>query len=322
MRKLFSFTAAVAWALSLTSLSAFAQPYPDKPIRLIVPFAVGGANDQVARLLATRLQVNMKQPVVVDNRPGAGGSIGVGTAAKAPPDGYTLVLGETGSVAINPSLVKKPSYDPVRDLVPVALLVELPLVVVTHPGSNIRTLKDLVAFGAGKNISYGSAGAGTVQHLSMELLKKTMNLEMTHIPYKGGAPAMTDLIGGQIPVLCVSASTAQQPAAAGLVVPIAGLGKTRSATFPSLPTAAEQGYPSLNVMPWQGIFAPAGTPPAIVEQLASEINKAMTAPEIRRSVTDLGVDIVDLPREAFARLVRADVDRWAQVIRDGKLSID
>ena len=314
--------AAAALALCALAPSTTAQTYPDKPIRLVVPFAVGGANDLVARVLAARLQINMKQPVVVENRPGAGGTIGVASVVKAAPDGYTLVLGESGAIGIGPSMSKKPPYDSVRDLIPVASLIELPLVIVANPATNIRNLKDLVAYGSGKNTSYGSAGTGTVQHLTMELLKRTMKLEMTHIPYRGGAPAMTDLIGGQFPVMPITAATALQAVAANQIVPIAALGKNRSSIFPALPTAAEQGYPSLNVTIWAGLFAPTGTPPAIVEFLAGEIRKVLAVAEARKSITELGVEIVEMPRDEFARVVQADVRRWAQVIREGNLATD
>jgi len=309
-------------ALGTIAPCTSAQTYPDKSIRLVVPFAVGGANDLVARVLSARLQANMKQAVVVENRPGAGGSVGVASVVKAAPDGYTLVLGESGAIGIGPSMSKKPPYDSVRDLVPVASIMELPLVIVANPGANIRNLKDLVAYGTGKNTSYGSAGTGTVQHLTMELLKRTMKLEMTHIPYRGGAPAMTDLIGGQFPFMPVSASTALQPVNANQIVPVAALGKNRSSIFPSLPTAAEQGYPSLNVTVWAGIFAPAGTPPAIVEFLAGEVRKVLAVAETRKAITELGVDVVEMPREQFARVVQEDVRRWAQVIPEGNLATD
>ena len=314
--------AAAALALCAIAPGASAQTYPDKAIRLIVPFAVGGANDLVARVLSARLQANMKQPVVVENRPGAGGTIGVASVVKAAPDGYTLVLGESGAIGIGPSMSKKPPYDSVRDLIPVASLIEFPLVIVANPATNIRNLKDLVAHGSGKNTNYGSAGTGTVQHLTMELLKRTMKLEMTHIPYRGGAPAMTDLIGGQFPVMPITASTALQAVAANQIVPIAALGKNRSSIFPALPTAAEQGYPSLNVTIWAGLFAPAGTPPAIIDILAGEIRKVLAVAEARKAITELGVDVVEMPREQFARVVQEDVRRWAQVIREGNLATD
>jgi tripartite-type tricarboxylate transporter receptor subunit TctC len=322
MNKRSLLAAATALALAAATPWASAQTYPDKAIRLVVPFAVGGANDLVARVLSARLQANIKQAVVVENRPGAGGSVGVASVVKAAPDGYTLVLGESGSVSIGPSMSKKPPYDSVRDLVPVASIMELPLVIVANPGANIRNLKDLVAYGTGKNTSYGSAGTGTVQHLTMELLKRTMKLEMTHIPYRGGAPAMTDLIGGQFPFMPVSASTALQPVNANQIVTVAALGKNRSSIFPALSTAAEQGYPSLNVTVWAGIFAPTGTPPAIVEYLAAEVRKVLAVAETRKAITELGVDVVEMPRADFARVVQEDVRRWAQVIREGNLATD
>ncbi|MET4576180.1 Bug family tripartite tricarboxylate transporter substrate binding protein [Ottowia thiooxydans] len=315
--------AALATSAGLAlSTNALAQTFPDRPIRFVVPFAVGGANDIVGRIVANRLSQNIKQSVVVENRPGAGGSIGVTSVVRSPADGYALVLGESGSISIAPSLMKKPTYDSVTDLIPVASLIELPLVIAVHPATRIRNLKDLVAYGTGKSTPYGSAGIGTVQHLTMERLKRVMKLDMTHVAYRGGAPAMADLMAGQIPVLPVSASTAKEPAAGNLILPIAALGKNRSSVFPQLPTAAEQGYPALDVTVWQGVFAPAGTPPAVVEFLATEIRKVLAAPDIRKSITDQGVDIADMPREDFARIVREDSKRWAQVIREGNLTVD
>lgn len=298
-----------------------AQAYPSKPVRIVVPFAPGGANDALARIVATRLQASLKQPFVVENRPGAGGTIGLASVAKSPADGYTLVIGEPGAYSINPSFLKNVGYDPVRDFVPVAALTELQLVIVANPATHIRSLKDLAGYGGGKSVPFGSAGVGTVQHLSMELLKRSMKLEMTHVAYKGGSPAMTDLIGGHLPILPVTVSTALQSANAGQVVPIAALGRTRTATFPAVATATEQGYP-LNVAVWQGIFAPAGTPDAVVELLNSEIRRTITTPEVHKAITDLGMDVTDMPRDTFDRMVREDVKRWADVIAEANVKLE
>ena len=300
---------------------AQAEAYPDKPVKIVVPYAAGGANDAIARIVARKLQEDLKQTFLVENRPGAGGVVGLSSVARAAADGYTLVIGEPGAVAINPSLLKSTSYD-ASSFVPVASLVELPLVIVVSPSTKMRNLKDLEAFGAGKNTLYGSAGTGTVQHLTMELLKRAMKLDMTHVPYKGGAPALNGLLGGSVPVLPLSASTAQGPVGSGMAVPIAALGKTRSATFPSLPTAIEQGFPSIDVNVWQGLFAPSGTPEAVVDLLNKQIRKAITTPDVRASLTALGVDVVDIPREAFAAEVQGDVKRWAQVIKEGHLKAE
>ena len=304
-------------ALFVASVAG-AQAYPSKPVRIVVPFTTGGANDALARIVAARLQASLNQPFVVENRAGAGGTIGLASVAKSPADGYTLVIAEPGAYSINPSFMKNVGYDPVRDFVPVAALTELQLVIVANPATQIRSLKDLAGYGGGKNVAFGSAGVGTVQHLSMELLKRTMKLEMTHVAYKGGSPAMTDLIGGHLPILPVTVSTALQPANAGQVVPIAALGRARTSTFPAVPTATEQGYP-LNVAVWQGIFAPAGTPSAVVELLNNEIRRAITTPEVRKAITDLGMEVTDMPREAFDRLVREDVKRWADVLAEANV---
>lgn len=306
--------------LALGAFTAHAQAYPNKPIHLVVPYAVGGANDQVARVIAAELQTSMNQSVVVENKPGAGGVVGTTYATKAAPDGYTLVVGEPGAISINPRLTKTPAYDPVKDLIPVASLSEVQMLVVANPATKINSLKDLASYGKGKNISYGSAGTGTAQHLTMELLKHTMHLEMTHIPYRGGAPAMTDLIGGQIPILPITLPTAISQIKAGQIVPIAALTRTRSAALPNLPTAAEQGYPSLNVSIWQGIFVPAGTPQPIVDKLGAEIRKALADPETRKRLTNQGLEILDMPREQFVSLVNKDIARWKDVIQQSNLT--
>lgn len=305
--------AIVACTTLLTTFIASAA-YPDRPVRVVVPFAVGGANDQVARLVASELQNSLKQTFVVENKPGAGGVVGMSYAVQQPGDGYTIVIGEPGAVSINPQILKDPPYSPTDDIVPLALVGEVPLIVVANPKAGIRNLEDLVNFGRKNDVSYGSAGQGTVQHLTMALLEQHLGLDMTHVPYRGGAPAMTDLIGGQIPLLPITVPTAMPHIQSGQVVPIAALSKERSEYLPDLPTAMEQGYPSVNVTIWLGFFAPKGTPDDIVETLNAEIRRIITEPATREKLRNLGIIVVDSSREEFTKLINEDITRWGEII--------
>jgi len=300
----------------------FAFAYPDKPVRVIVPYAVGGANDQVARLIASKLQDKTGQSFIVENRPGAGGAVGMSNVATAAPDGYTLIVGDVGAAAINPALLKKISYKTLRDFVPIASIIKLPLVLVAHPSTHIRSLDDLAVFSKGKSLSYASAGTGTAQHLAMEQLAKTMKLNVVHIPYRGGAPAMTDLVGGQVPLLPVSVSTAMPYVKTGQILPVAALSAVRSQGLPKVKTVSEQGYPSMDFTPWQGLFAPIGTPQPVVELLNTELREVLTEPEIRKKLSDLGVESFDVSRAEFAQFVKEEVQKWAHVVQEANISLD
>lgn len=311
----------VAAALAWTS-SARAQTYPDKAIRFVVPYPAGASTDQVARIFSSKLQERYGQPIVIDNRGGAGGTVGAEQAAKAPPDGYTILIGEPGSMAINESFMKKIAYSPTRDFIAVGEIVSMPVVLLTNPKTGIKTLADLKTYGKGAPIPFGSAGTGTLQHLSMELLKRAMNVDMVHVAYRGGAPAISDLLGNHIPLLVLTLPTAIQAIKAGQFVPIAALGKTRIKALPDLPTAAEQGYPSLDVRLWEGIFVPAGTPRPVVTRLNEMLRATAADPSVVKAVVDGGMEVSSTTPAEFDKTVRTDVERWGKIVREAGISAE
>lgn len=316
--------AALAVCVVSGVIASTAYAYPDKAVRIVVPYAVGGANDQVARLIASRLQEKTGQSFVVENRAGAGGVVGMTSVASAAPDGYTLIVTETGAASINPALSQKITYDTLRDFEPVAAIIRLPLVIVAHPSTGIKTLGDLVSYSKrqGDGLSYASAGTGTAQHLAMEQLAKRMKLDVVHIPYRGGSPAMTDLIGGQVPLLPVSVSTAIPHVKAGQIVPVAGLSAERSTGLPDVPTVGEQGYPAVDFTPWQGIFTPSGTPQEIVEYLNTQIREVLAESATQAKLSELGVELLDLPLADFKQFVQEDIQKWAGIVRQSGISLD
>jgi len=296
--------------------TSMAQAYPSKPLRIQVGFAAGASTDQLARVIAARLSQNIGQPVIVENRAGAGGTIAADAVAKAAPDGYTLLLGEPGSMAVAPSVMKGLAYDPVKDFVPIGQVISITFLIVAHPSFGAKKLADLKTLGGAKPIAYGSAGTGTVQHLAMELLKKTSGLPLEHVPYKGGAPALNDLLGGQIPLLVITAGTIVPHVKAGKVTPLVVLNANRSKFFPDLPTARESGYPDYAVDGWQGFFAPAGTPREIITRLNAEVRKVMETPEVVQTLVTAGNEIITGSPEEFGKKVRDDGARWGKVVRD------
>lgn len=314
-----SIALALGLLLGVAQLAHAQANYPDKPIRIILGFAPGAITDTVARTVGAQMSKNMGQPVVIENRAGAGGTLASEAVARAPADGYTLLLGEAGGMSINPLLMSNLSYNPERDFVPIAQAVNLPLVLVAHPGTNLKKVGDLAAYGAAnKGLNYGSAGQGTIQHLSIELLKAATKLPFNHIPYRGGAPALNDLVGGQIPLLIVTVPTVSPQVKAGQAVPLVLLGKSRSAVMPTVPTLAEAGIGNIEMgNPWQGFFAPANTPPAIVSRLNAEIRKALDAPEVREKLIGAGADIVFSTPDDFRAMLRAEKAAWAKAIQLG-----
>lgn len=300
--------------------NSFAQAYPSKPVRILVGFAAGAVTDQLARVVAARLSKPLGQPVIVENRAGAGGAIAAEAAARAAADGHTLLLGEPGSMAIAPSMIKGLTYDPIKDFTPIGQIVSFTVLLVAHPSFGARSLADLKTLSAGKPLPYGSAGQGTLQHLAMERLKKETGLALEHVPYKGGAPALNDLLGGQIPLLVITAGTIVPHAKAGKVVPLVVLSAQRSRFFPDVPTARESGYADFSVEGWQGFFAPAGTPREIVTRLNAEIRKVMETPDVVQTLLTAGNEIVTGTPEALARQVRDDGARWGKLVREIGLS--
>src|SRR5437762_7980672 len=282
----------VSLALALVAGAAMAQRYPAKPIRLIVPFPPGGGTDIAGRTVANKLSETLRWTFVVENKPGAGGNLGVEQAVKSPPDGYTLVIGQTSNLAINPALYAKLPYDPLKDLSPVALIVSAPVVFVVAANSRYASLGDLLA--AAKRdpggITFASPGNGTVSHLAGELLQRAAGVKLTHVPYKGASQALTDTLGGQVQSFMSSVPSALSQIRAGRLRAIAVTSAKRSPELPDAPTIAETGYAGFDANTWYGLLAPAGTPAPIVATLNAEVNRALKTPEVRERLAAEGGD--------------------------------
>jgi len=303
---------------------AHAQAWPSKPIKWIVPFAPGGTTDILARTVAEKLAPVLGQPVVVENKPGAGGGVGAEFTAKAAPDGYTIMGGTISTHAINASLYNKLPYDPVKDFVAITLIARVPNMLVVNPAIPANSVKELVALlkaSPGK-YSFASSGNGTSQHLSGELFKSMAGVEMQHIPYKGSPPALQDVMGGQVTMTFDNITTAWPLAKAGKLRALAVTTATRSAVAPEVPTLAESGLPGFEVGSWQGVFAPAGTPPEIVRRLNVEIVKILNLPEVKEKLTGLGAEPVGNSPEEFSAMVKAEVVKWADVVKKSGARVD
>ncbi len=291
-------------------------PYPSKPIRLIAPFPPGAVVDTLCRALGAPMGELLGQPVVVENRVGAGGNIGMDLVAKAPPDGYTIGMGSIGTHGINPSVYAKMPFDPVRDFAPITFAASNINVLVVNPAVPARSVAELIAYAKANpgKLSFGSAGVGTSQHLAGELFKQVTGIEMSHVPYKGAGPAVTDLIAGQIPLMFADISAALGHVRAGR---LRALGVTTRARTPLLdvPTLIEQGVPDFDVNAWFGLFAPAGTPAEIVARLNGAAAKALGAPATRERLQGLGLNPAPDTPQAFERFVHAELERWAKVAR-------
>ncbi|WP_047216948.1 MULTISPECIES: Bug family tripartite tricarboxylate transporter substrate binding protein [Delftia] len=298
--------------------------YPRKPIRLVVPFPPGGGTDMIARTVAQRLADHNKWTVVVDNRPGAGGNLGVDAVAKAAPDGHTLVMGQTSNLAINPSLYAKLPYDPLKDLVPVALVSSAPIVMAAPANSPYKTFADLVKAAKAKpdGLTLGYSGNGTVAHLAGELAENAAGIKLRHVPYKGAAQAMTDLVGGQIDFYMSAVPTLLGQVRNGKLRAVMVTSLKRSDQLPQTPTLAESGYKDFEAVTWFGVLAPAGTPQAIVQQLNKAINDALLVPEVAEKLRSEGGEVLGGSSEKFAALLRAEVPRWARIVKDSGASLD
>ena len=302
---------------------ALAQPYPAKPIRIVVPFAAGGIADIYARIIGARLADGWGQPVVIENRTGAGGNIGADTVAKSPPDGYTLVMSALGPHAVNVSLFAKMPYDPVRDFAAVALVLEAEGLLVVHPSVPAQNVSELIALARSKPgaLSFASAGMGTASHLAGELFKTMAGVEMTHVPYKGNVPAITDLMAGQTSLLFATMPTVLPHAKTGRLRALATIGSTRAAATPELPTVAEA-LPGFEVNNWIGLFAPAGTPPDIVRKWNGEVMRIMRSPDIQARLPVEGARIAPNTPEQFAAFVKAEIAKWAPVVKASGARVD
>ena len=313
--------AALTWLIP----AAFAADanYPNKSIRIVVPFPPGGIADVMSRVFGQKFTDAWGQPVVVENRTGAGGNIGADVVAKSPPDGYTLVMGTIGTHAVNVSLFSKLPYDPVKDFAPVALVVEADGLLVLHPSVPAKTVKELIALARARpgQLVYASAGNGTAGHLSGELFKSMANIDLVHIPYKGNVPALTDLVGGQTSMLFATMPTVMPLARAGKLYAMAVTGAHRNPAAPEVPAMAET-LPGFEVTNWIGIFAPAGTPPDIVAKLNAEIMRIMKLPEVQaRLVTEGAKSRVNTPTE-FGAFQRNEMAKWGKLIREAHIAVD
>ncbi|MEK8051019.1 tripartite tricarboxylate transporter substrate binding protein [Ideonella sp. DXS22W] len=314
--------AAISAALPLSAMTARADDWPSKPIRLIVPFPPGGTTDVVTRLVATELSKTLGQPVVVDNKPGAGTVIGVDAAAKAPADGHTLVT-VANSFCANQTLVKALPYDAARDLRPVGLMGLSEHVLATHPGSGLRTLADLTAAAkkAPGKLSYASFGNGTSAHLSGAMLEAQLGVDLIHVPYKGQAPALNDLLGGQVSVMFGNWPEFRNHVKGGKLVAIGMATARRSAFAPDIPTLAEQGL-ALESNSWNGILTRAGTPDAVVAKLNAAINQALAAPAVVQAFREGGIVSLAGSPAQFASFIRSETDKYATVIRKAGITAD
>lgn len=304
-------------------LPAAAQgAYPSKPIRLIVPYSAGGGADNAARILAQRLSVTLRTQVVVDNRPGASGMIGAQAVAKADADGYT-VLYDASTFAVNPSLRKMP-FDPVNDLVPVSLALTVPNILVVPPNAPTADFKAFVARARHEpgKVSFASYGAGSPAHLAGELLNREARIDMLHVPYKGGAPALADVIGGQVDSYFANAGSGLNYVQSGQLKALAVTSRQRMAALPQVPTVAESGFPDFEVLEWNGFFVPKGTAPAIVERLSTEVQAAVRDPDTRARLVKLGADPVGGTPAEFRTFIAGQTQRWAKLIQTNKITAD
>ena len=304
---------------------AFSQ-YPNKPIRMIVPFAPGGASDFVGRILQPRLGELLGQQIVVENRPGASGNIGLDAAAKSAPDGYTFFLGNVGTIALNPAVFPKLGVTPTKDFISITQVVDVPGVLVIHPDVKANTVKDLVAIAKaypGK-LNYASPGSGSQNRLEMEVFRKVAgNLDMVHVPYKGGAgPAVAGLAGGETHMMFVTASSAMTFVKNGRVKLLAVTSSKRLAAFPDTPTMAESGFPELTSGSWQGVFVPTGTPKDVVDKLYSVLMETMKTPEVVQRLGNGGVDVVTSAPGEFAKFVQSETDRWGKAVKEAGATPD
>ena len=313
-----------AAALALLPALAAAQAWPSRPIRLVVPFPPGGPTDIVARPLAQLLSESLKQQVVIDNRGGAGGTIGADAVAKSPADGYTLLMGTVGTAAINASLYKKLPHDPVRDFTPIAMVASAPVAVVVNPSAGIGSVKELIERAKAKPgaVNFGSAGNGTPGHLTGELFASAAGVKLTHLPYKGSAPAITDLVGGQIPLMFDPLQSVIQHVQAGRLKALAVSSRSRSSVLPDVPTLAESGLKDFESTAWWAVFGPANMPAAVVEQLKAEIERIVRSDAYREKLGNLGVAPAVDQRESLADFQKSEIAKWGKAVRDSGASLD
>jgi tripartite-type tricarboxylate transporter receptor subunit TctC len=306
------------------ALPVIAQDYPAKPIKLIVPFPPSGGTDVLSRAISQAINANTQWNFVVENRPGAGGNIGLEAAAKSPNDGYTIAMGQTSNLAVNPTLYSKIPYDPIKDFAPIALVSSQPLIVVVAASSPYRTLKDLVDASKAKEgaLNMASSGNGTIGHIGGEIFQRRAGIKWTHVPYKGAGPAVTDLLGGSIQVFFGNTQAVGGLVQGGKLRPLAVTSPRRLAHLPDVPAVAELGYPGYEAATWSGLLAPAGTPQPIIDRLNAEVNKALKHPQMSKKLEEDGSTPLGGTPQQFADFIKAENAKWGAAVRDANIKLD
>ena len=310
--------------LALTAPSAMAQQYPSKPIVLVVPFAPGGTSELISRLVAQKLTERLGQQVVVENRPGAAGNIAMEQVARAAPDGYTLILGHIGTLAVNPAMFPKLPYDAIKDFAPVSLIAAVPNIVTVNPAVPAKTLKEFLDLARAKpgSINYGSAGNGSAGHLAMEYLKRIAKADMVHVPYKGTGPMLTDLLAGQTQATFTGSSPLIPHIKSGKLRALAVGSAVRIPSLPEVPTVAESGFAGFETAQWYGIIAPAKTPPAIIQKLSVEIAQVMKQPDVIARLSGDGTVMIGSTPNEFAAYISKEMKRWGEVVHDANIKAE
>jgi tripartite-type tricarboxylate transporter receptor subunit TctC len=314
---------AIALAMVSWSGACSAAAFPDRPVHIVVPFPPGGSNDVVARFLGVKLFELWGQPVIIDNRAGAGGNIGAEAVARSAPDGYTLLLTAPGPLAVNQSLYPHLTFDPVADFAPVALIAAVQIVLAVNPAVKANNVTELIALAraAPGTMNFGSSGYGSTNHLAGELLKTLAGISIVHVPYRGAAPAMNDLISGQIPILFDNMPAVRPQALAGAIRALAVAGHSRSRLFPDLPTMVESGVPGFEASSWFGLVAPAKTPPEVIKALIGDVMKVLKDPDMATKLGDVGAEPGSISGDEFGAFLRAEADKWGKVVKDAGVVI-